>query len=112
METNSTVQNAAREITICGRSSPRSGYYVNVPEVRLMGKWLEQIGFGIGDRIKVECQNQKLIISLAELQPWWEERKRREQRQEAREKRAERVDYHINKIANENDTNTAVRYVR
>jgi len=33
-----------------------------VPELRLIGRWLEASGFKIGDRVKITVKNQELII--------------------------------------------------
>ena len=41
-----------------------SGYkYQQVPTVMLKGKWLEQLGFTIGDFVSVSCENGKIIIT-------------------------------------------------
>lgn len=37
-----------------------------IPEIRLQGKWLKDIGFIEGKRIKVKQQKKKLIITLDE----------------------------------------------
>jgi len=33
-----------------------------VPELRLMGVWLEASGFKIGDKVKITVKDQELII--------------------------------------------------
>ncbi|WP_409014323.1 SymE family type I addiction module toxin [Dyadobacter sp. CY326] len=33
-----------------------------VPEIRLCGKWLENMGFGSGERIQVRLENDRIII--------------------------------------------------
>jgi antitoxin component of MazEF toxin-antitoxin module len=41
----------------------QSGYqYQSVPAIRLCGKWLQSVGFNIGDFISVRCEDGKLII--------------------------------------------------
>lgn len=40
------------------------GYERTVPEIRLTGKWLENLGFEIGERIAVSIENGKLTIVL------------------------------------------------
>lgn len=35
-----------------------------VPQIRLSGKWLEQLGYKIGDHIVVSCGGNKLTIRL------------------------------------------------
>ena len=34
-----------------------------VPQIRLQGKWLEELGFEAGMKINVSCEEGKLIIS-------------------------------------------------
>ena len=42
----------------------QSGYnYKSVPAIRLMGQWLEEAGFHIGDPVLVRCEEGKLIIA-------------------------------------------------
>ena len=38
--------------------------YKNVPQIRLQGDWLKELGFEEGTPINVECQNGRLIITL------------------------------------------------
>lgn len=43
-----------------------SGYnYKSSPQIRLQGKWLEDLGFEIGMSINIECIDGKLIITSA-----------------------------------------------
>lgn len=39
-----------------------SSKYTTVPQIRLQGLWLEQLGFELGTELKVECQEGRLII--------------------------------------------------
>ena len=49
-----------RELKVCAQS----GYnYKSVPAIRLMGQWLEDAGFHIGDPVSVRCEDGKLIIT-------------------------------------------------
>lgn len=38
--------------------------YKPTPTIILKGQWLNEMGFEIGDQIKVECEKGKLVISL------------------------------------------------
>lgn len=38
--------------------------YKPTPTIILKGQWLNEIGFEIGDQIKIECENGKLVVSL------------------------------------------------
>ncbi|MCR5023182.1 MAG: type I toxin-antitoxin system SymE family toxin [Lachnospiraceae bacterium] len=50
-----------RDLKVCAQS----GYnYKSVPSIRLMGQWLEEAGFHIGDPVTVKCEDGKLIIAL------------------------------------------------
>ena len=41
-----------------------SGYrYKATPAIRITGQWLRSVGFEIGDKILVKCENGKLIIT-------------------------------------------------
>lgn len=44
-----------------------SGYnYSSTPQIRLQGKWLEDLGFDIGRNINIECQGGRIIITRAD----------------------------------------------
>ena len=36
--------------------------YSEVPKIQMEGKWLETIGFSVGDRIHVDYDNGRIII--------------------------------------------------
>ena len=41
-----------------------SGYkYKPTPSIRISGQWLKTLGFDIGDKILVKCENGRLIIT-------------------------------------------------
>jgi len=40
------------------------GWYTEVPELRLSGKWLMAAGFKIGHLLDVEVSEQQLVIKL------------------------------------------------
>lgn len=51
-----------RRLTISGKHQPRARQHVEVPEIRLMGKWLEEAGFKKGQKVNIEVQNKKLVL--------------------------------------------------
>ena len=57
-----------RNLTVSYKTETRAGErpystsYVTVPALSLKGKWLEALGFEIGTKVLVECQNGQLII--------------------------------------------------
>ena len=38
-----------------------------VPSIVLSGKWLEELGFAIGDKISVTCSEGRMVIENAHL---------------------------------------------
>lgn len=38
--------------------------HVSRPEIRLQGKWLQELGFDIGQPIQVQSHQNKLVITL------------------------------------------------
>ena len=36
--------------------------YVSIPKIVLQGKWLDSLGFSIGDKITVTCNEDKITI--------------------------------------------------
>ena len=36
--------------------------YSEVPKIQMEGKWLEAIGFSVGDQVRVDYGNGKIII--------------------------------------------------
>lgn len=42
----------------------RWGNNYTVPEIRLEGQWLEQLGFKKGDTVKIDQKKNKLIITV------------------------------------------------
>ena len=53
-----------RKLRICGKY--RGSSSKEVPELRLVGNWFEQLGFGIGDRVSITTREKLLIIQPIE----------------------------------------------
>ncbi len=54
-----------RKLKIYQKYQPREwGSYAIVPEIRLQGKWLKELGFEIGKEITITQQKNKLTITL------------------------------------------------
>lgn len=49
-----------RNMKVCGQSAYK---YETVPVITLKGKWLEELGFHLGDYVQVKCENGQLIIT-------------------------------------------------
>ena len=56
-----------RKRKIYPKHQPREwGKHVIVPEIRLEGKWLRELGFEIGREIEIKQQKNKLTITLTD----------------------------------------------
>jgi len=45
----------------------QSGYnYQNTPTIVLKGKWLEELGFTMGEKVLVKCEGGRLTITKAD----------------------------------------------
>ncbi|MCE7996341.1 MAG: type I toxin-antitoxin system SymE family toxin [Roseivirga sp.] len=53
-----------RTLKIYTKHRPRRWDYTTVPEIRLEGRWLEELGFKEGDKVQIKQQHNKLIITL------------------------------------------------
>lgn len=49
-----------RDLKVYGQSGYR---YKDTATIMLKGKWLEELGFAIGDPVSVKCENGRLIIA-------------------------------------------------
>jgi len=58
-----------RRITIC-RKSVMDSYriYKHYPSLHLSGKWLQENGFMIGQVVDILCEDNMLLITVAEEQ--------------------------------------------
>ncbi len=54
-----------RKLTVYNR---RGVFKESPPQILLQGKWLEQAGFNAGDKITVDCQKGRLVITKDELE--------------------------------------------
>ena len=62
------MEQKVRELTVSLVTTPNNCYEgkrQNVPYLRLQGKWMEQLGFHIGDKVKVFAgQDNELRIQV------------------------------------------------
>lgn len=47
----------------------RSTSYTSYPKIQMEGKWLEALGFHVGDRLQVEYEEGSIRITLAPEEP-------------------------------------------
>jgi len=56
-----------RLLKVVSKSQPRAYFqWISVPEIRLMGKWLGELGFEQGKYAKIQMMDKKIIITLKE----------------------------------------------
>lgn len=53
-----------RKLKVYRKFRNRTWDITSVPEIRLAGRWLEQLGFTEGNDIQVEIKKGKLVVSL------------------------------------------------
>lgn len=53
-----------RRLKILSKSQQRRRHYIAVPEIRLEGKWLAELGFKAGGEVLIKQQKNKLTITL------------------------------------------------
>lgn len=56
-----------RKLKIHSKLRSRRWDYITVPEIRLEGKWLEDLGFLEGNEVVIEQENNKLTITLKKI---------------------------------------------
>jgi len=54
-----------RQLKIYPKHISRSGADVVVSEIRLCGKWLEDLGFTYGKYVELGCEENKIIITVS-----------------------------------------------
>lgn len=57
-----------RRLKIYQKFRSRTRDNITVPEIRLEGKWLKELGFEEGREIKIEQQMNKLTILLSDIE--------------------------------------------
>ena len=56
--------NRFRKLKIHSKYRPRRWDYTTVPEIRLEGRWLSELGFKEGQQVKIEQERNRLVITL------------------------------------------------
>jgi toxic protein SymE len=52
-----------RQLTVSVKYNNRGYNYIAVPAIRVEGKWLSQLGFKQGEKVKLVCRKNKLMIT-------------------------------------------------
>ncbi|WP_109831595.1 SymE family type I addiction module toxin [Reichenbachiella versicolor] len=55
-----------KKIKIQPKHRRRTYDEICIPEIKMEGKWLEELGFKQGKHVKVEWRQKKIIITLIE----------------------------------------------
>ncbi len=53
-----------RKLKVHTKHQNRSWKNITVPEIRLEGKWLAELGFLAGEHVRIEQSKNKLVITL------------------------------------------------
>ena len=57
------MEKSERKSTVTEKRQARAwGSYVDVPEVRIVGKWLAEAGFKPGQKVRIEVHKKKLVL--------------------------------------------------
>ena len=54
--------NKQKQLKVSSRHQQRQLNYISVPEIRLMGKWLKQLGFLSGQSVTITHKQNKILI--------------------------------------------------
>ena len=49
-----------RKLTVYGKMGKSDK---TVPQIRFEGEWLKTLGFGVGDKIKLDCEEDRIVIT-------------------------------------------------
>ena len=58
------IMNSKRKTTVTYRYQQRLYSSKKVPEIRMSGQWLKDLGFDTGKKLQITCEPEKLIIAL------------------------------------------------
>lgn len=54
------------EASVPGKREGYRNAYKTVPQIKLTGQWLEELGFTPGTEMRIECSGGKLVITRAD----------------------------------------------
>jgi len=54
------MEKKSRTLTVYGTTNQS---YQTIPQIRFEGKWLKALGFSVGDKIKVDCEENRITIT-------------------------------------------------
>lgn len=61
---NNQNTNSQRRLKVYGRTVGRGNRLKQIPEIRLMGQWLKQVGYAPGQTVSIAQEGKCLIISV------------------------------------------------
>lgn len=58
--------NGDRMLTVAPSTNPHPRSYRDtfLPMIRIRGRWLDQIGFGVGERVVVTVEKKRLVLTI------------------------------------------------
>ena len=54
------MEKGSRKLTVYGKTNQS---FQTVPQIRFDGQWLKALGFSAGDKIKLDCKENRIIIT-------------------------------------------------
>lgn len=54
------MEKSSRKLTVYGKTKQ---FNQTVPQIRFEGQWLNTLGFSVGDKIQLDCEENKIIIT-------------------------------------------------
>ncbi len=54
------MEKGSRKLTVYGKTKQ---FNQTVPQIRFEGEWLKALGFSEGDKIKLDCEENKITIT-------------------------------------------------
>lgn len=53
------MEKKSRKLTVYGKTKQ---FNQTVPQIRFEGIWLEALGFSVGDKVQLDCEDNKITI--------------------------------------------------
>ena len=54
------MEKSSRKLTVYGKTKQFSQ---TVPQIRFEGQWLEALGFSVGDKVRLDCEENRITIT-------------------------------------------------
>lgn len=54
------MEKSSRKLTVYGKTKQ---FNQTIPQIRFEGQWLNTLGFSVGDKIQLDCEENKITIT-------------------------------------------------